>query len=83
MREATKQDLPKGREAQCVLCWRMFGSDHACERHKRYREPVTEICKEPGECGLSAFEKRGLVIWYQGEPRKPPRLTSEGMVAND
>jgi hypothetical protein len=70
MREATRKDLPKGREAQCPVCWRMFGSDWAAEKHKPYRQPVTAVCKEPSAVGLSAFEKRGLVIWYQGAPRK-------------
>ena len=69
-REATRADLPKGREAQCPICWRMFGSDWACERHKPYRRPVTRECKEPSSVGLNPFEKRGLVIWYVGAPRK-------------
>jgi hypothetical protein len=64
MREATRADLPKGREAQCPICWRMFNSDTSCELHKPYRMPKTAECKEPGTVGLEAFEKRGAAVWY-------------------
>lgn len=63
MREATKADLPKGREAQCPICWRIFGSDSTCELHKPYRKPVDESCKEPLSIGLEARERRGLRVW--------------------
>lgn len=74
MREATRADLPRGREAQCVLCWRIFSSDSSCETHKPYRRPVTPECKEPGTIGFRAFERRGLAIWYPegAEPRSLP-----------
>ncbi len=62
-REATKADLPKGREAQCPICWRMFKSDWAAELHKPYRRPVTDVCKEPAGLGMVALERRGLAVW--------------------
>lgn len=65
MREATKQDLPRGREAQCILCWRIFGSDSTCELHKPYRKPVADICKEPASIGLETRDRRGLTVWVQ------------------
>jgi len=63
LREATQKDLPKGAEAQCVLCWRIFGSDSTCEKHKPYKLPVTTECKDPISIGLIAKERRGLRIW--------------------
>ncbi len=74
MREATKADLPKGREAQCPRCWKLFSSDTSCEMHKSYRRPVTETCKDPAAIGFQAFERRGLVVWYPAgtAPRSLP-----------
>jgi hypothetical protein len=63
MREATHSDLPKGREAQCPICWRLFRSDHACEAHKPYRRPVGPQCKEPAGLGMVALERRSLAVW--------------------
>jgi|GEM_PF-5348566 len=77
LREATRADLPRGREAQCPICWRIFGSDSACERHKPYRRPVTTECKEPSAVGLEARERRGLAIWVQ--PMPPDALERRSM----
>jgi hypothetical protein len=71
MREATKQDLPKGREAQCVLCWRMFGSNSTCELHKPYVAPTTPLCKDPLDIGLLSRERLarpGVAVWVQPMP---------------
>lgn len=68
MREATKADLPKGREAQCPICWRIFKSDNACEMHKPYRRPVTHECKIPVDLGMVALERRGLMVWATPMP---------------
>lgn len=59
----TRQDLPKGSEAQCPLCMRIFSSDYACELHKPYREPKSAHCKTPKSLGMIAIERRGLPIW--------------------
>ena len=74
MREATRADLPKGREAQCPICWRMFTSDWACERHKPYRRPATPDCKIPQASDEMTqewwhLERRGLFIWGYGKRR--------------
>lgn len=70
MREATRADRPKGfREAQCPLCWRLFGSDSTCEEHKPYRRPVSTSCKEPSTVGLEARERRGLAMWVHPMPK--------------
>lgn len=63
MREATRDDLPRGSEAQCPICWRIFGSDSTCERHKPYRRPVSAACKDPADIGLQSRERRGLAVW--------------------
>jgi hypothetical protein len=63
IREATKEDLPKGAEAQCPICWRIFSSDSTCELHKPYRKPIADVCKEPSIIGLVMKERRGLAIW--------------------
>lgn len=63
----TRQDLPKGREAQCPICMRLFSSDTACERHKPYSEPKSTHCKPPASLGMIAIEKRGLPIWTKRE----------------
>ena len=74
MREATRSDLPKGGEAQCTICWKLFTSDYACEAHKPYRRPQTPDCKipslleeMPGEWWQ--LERRGLFIWGHGKRR--------------
>ena len=68
MREATRKDLPKGIEAQCPICWRLFGSDSACEMHKPYRGTPTTKCKEPNEVGLESRDRRGLAVWVRQAP---------------
>jgi hypothetical protein len=83
MREATKQDLPKGAETQCPICWRMFNSDYTCERHKPWSLPTTETCKSPASLRFQPFERYGRAVWYPegAEPRPgPPR---KELVAND
>lgn len=72
MREATKADLPKGAEAQCPICWRIFGSDSTCERHKPYKRPVTQECKDPESIGLESRPRRGLAVWVL--PMSPDAL---------
>ena len=69
MREATKADLPKGAEAQCVICWRIFGGDSVCERHKPYAKPKSPICKEPATLGMVAVDRRGLAVWTRPTPQ--------------
>lgn len=68
MRESTKTDLPKGIEAQCPICWRLFGSDSTCELHKPYRKPQEDNCKEPSSIGLTARPRRGLAVWVKARP---------------
>lgn len=68
MREATRADLPKGREAQCPICWRMFKSDWACEQHKPYAAPKTQACKDPATVGQTTLERRGLAVWTKPAP---------------
>jgi hypothetical protein len=63
IREATKADLPKGAEAQCPICWRIFTSDSTCELHKPYRKPIAETCKEPSSIGLVMKIRRDLAVW--------------------
>ena len=63
IREATKKDLPKGAEAQCPLCWRIFTSDSTCELHKPYRKPIANQCKDPENIGLVSKERRNLRVW--------------------
>lgn len=63
MRDATRSDLPKGREAACPICWRMFTSDSACEMHKPYRKPQGPVCKDPLDLAMVSHERRGLAIW--------------------
>jgi hypothetical protein len=74
VREATRADPPKGREAQCPLCWRIFSSDSSCEAHKPYRRPLTDTCKPPAHQGAQPFERRGLAVWYPkgAAPRSLP-----------
>ena len=73
MREALRFDRPKGNEAQCPICWRLFSSDGSCEAHKPYRSPKTAACKEPSELGYQAVERRGVAVWV----RVPGSVTSK------
>jgi hypothetical protein len=63
MREATRDDLPKGAEAQCPACWRMFGSNSSADSHKRWAQNGALTCIDPPELGMQARERRGLAIW--------------------
>lgn len=67
IREAVKSDLPamNTKQSQCVICWRMFSSDSACELHKPYRKPVTGECKDPSSVGMESKESAagGFAIW--------------------
>lgn len=66
VREACKADTPtlNTRQSQCVICWRMFSSDSACELHKPYRKPVTDECKDPVGLGMEGKEGAGgFLIW--------------------
>lgn len=78
MREATKADLPRGRQAQCPVCWRMFGSDSTAERHKSYRRPVTPSCKEPSSVGLEARDRGGVAVWVHPMPENVLELRQCG-----
>lgn len=60
-------DLPKGNEAQCVSCWRLFTSDSACEFHKDYRR--NPVCRDPQSLGMVARERRELPIWTRPSNR--------------
>lgn len=60
---STRQDLPKGAQAQCVLCWRIFTSDSVCEHHKPYAQPTTTHCKPPASLGMIALDKGGYPVW--------------------
>lgn len=65
-REAVRSDLPRinTKESQCVLCWRMFTSDSACEKHKPWTKPVTYSCKVPSELGMESRERGdGVLLW--------------------
>lgn len=73
MREASRSDLPKGSEAQCVTCWRLFRSDYQAELHKSYRKPKTDGCKHPSAVGQMAIERRGLAVWGE-PPREAPEI---------
>lgn len=77
VREATKADRPQGAESQCVLCWRLFGSDSTCEAHKPYRRPVTAECKEPSTVGLEWRERRGLAVWVRPMPSHVSEMRRE------
>lgn len=68
LREATRSDLPRGRESQCVLCWRIFGSDSTCEAHKSYRKPKSDACKAPVSVGLEQRDRRGFAVWVRAMP---------------
>lgn len=82
MSEATRSDLPKGREAQCPICWRVFGSDSSCETHKPYRRPVSVACKDPASLGMVALERRGVAIWVIPMPETARnRLNRSGLSA--
>lgn len=69
MREATRQDTPRGGEHQCVTCWRLFTSHSAHDLHKRYPKGGSHL---PAPCHLAPalrpIERRGLVVWT-GEAR--------------
>lgn len=80
MRETTRVDRPRGREAQCPICCRTFTSDTACEKHKPYKGPVTEGCKDPADLGFKAIERRGVTIWSTGVPDGRFRRDVKGMV---
>ena len=68
MREATRSDLPHGSEAQCPICYRIFGADSTAERHKPYARPETDACKDPAVIGLERRERRGLAVWVRQYP---------------
>lgn len=78
MREATRSDLPKGNEAQCVTCWRIFSSDSLCERHKSYRLPKTASCKDPSTLGFEAIERRGVAVWVRSAAEARRLAKSKG-----
>lgn len=59
--KGNERDLPKGNEAQCVLCWRIFTSDSAAEAHKSYAGRTS--CVDPATLGMEPRERRGLPVW--------------------
>lgn len=59
--KGNERDLPKGNEAQCVLCWRIFTSDSAAESHKSYQGRTS--CVDPATLGMEPRERRGLPVW--------------------
>lgn len=76
MKEATRADRPAigTVQSQCVLCWKIFSSDAACESHKPYArlpgDPETgriaerEACTEPSELGLVGRDRGdGVRVW--------------------
>ena len=84
-REATRDDLPHGTEAQCPLCWRLFGADSTCKKHKPYARPATTTCKDPATCSsLERRERRGLTVWVRHAPlafRGPQIAVPQELVA--
>lgn len=66
MREATRKDRPtlNTKETQCCICYSIFSSDSACEAHKPYRKPVSNLCKSPKELGMeSKVRPDGVKVW--------------------
>lgn len=59
---------PKGAEAQCPLCDRIFGSDSGCERHKPYAKPRTDECKDPAELGMEVRLRGDREVWVRPMP---------------
>lgn len=68
VREANRADRPKGKEAQCPICWRIFSSDRNAEAHKPYARPHTPACKDPSVLGMKVQERRGLRVWMRDVP---------------
>lgn len=57
--------LPRGNEAQCPTCDRIFSSDTAAEKHKRYTRPATVTCKDPAELGMIPVDRDGRTVWVR------------------
>jgi hypothetical protein len=70
---------PRGAEAQCPLCGRIFGSDSTCERHKPYAKPKTDMCKAPASLGMEIRLRRGgVAIWVRPMPTDVANLSRDG-----
>jgi hypothetical protein len=82
MREAIESDLPKGVEAQCPVCWRIFTRNSVAERHKTYR-PLGTTCADPASLGLVPKERRGLVVWSGPPPSEPLRRDAQRMEGSE
>ena len=80
-RTATGRLLPTGREAQCPLCDRIFGSDSSCERHKPYRLPVSAECKDPRDVGMEPRLRQGVEVWVVPMPAAVPMRAVEGVMS--
>lgn len=59
---------PRGTEAQCPLCDRIFGGDSSCERHKPYAKPKTAECKDPATLGMEIRARDGREVWVVPMP---------------
>lgn len=74
-REAIKKDHPKGSEAQCPVCWRIFTSDNICESHKRYpKGEGRATCVDPASLGIASHVRRNLRVWGQTQEEYDRRL---------
>jgi hypothetical protein len=72
-------NTPRGAEAQCPLCDRLFGSDSACEKHKPYARPVTAGCKDPTSLGMEIRLRRGgVAIFVRPMPLDVANLSRDG-----
>lgn len=71
----------RGREAQCVLCGRVFTSDAMCEKHKRYRDEGAKRgrefskaqCVDPSSIGMverPASSDRPFTVWTLPVPEE-------------
>lgn len=68
-----------GKESECPICYRIFGSDSACEKHKPYAKPRTGTCKDPAGIGMEIRLRRGTVaVWVRPMPGSVLNLRSEG-----
>lgn len=72
-REATRADKPRGAEAQCVICWRMFSRNSSADGHK-LKGADAGRCVDPASLGFEFYERRGLRVWHTpgGDWREKP-----------
>lgn len=70
--KGTPDALPKGSEAQCPRpsgCGRIFSSDTACERHKKYGPNGNlQPCLDPASLGMEPRTRREIPVWTTPTP---------------